>query len=313
MIPVPKADGFGLRSGKAKNISLRTGIYSILILDEELEGIPRRESLTRMIPIEANRVGDHFQRWVNSCLREALTNAIYPCSVRESNNKMMRLTIFWRLVIGYLIIFILVMIVGIYAIIQLKRFNTVTQYILNVDNRILEYEKNLVDLTLSQHRFLKKYIITGDRGLYNQFFSTKEAFSRNLDMALAVSDTPFHRNTLAKIKEYHDLYQSLVGKENDLIQSKRIYSKKEYESEKERLVDGILEELELLEIRVQQDAHQRMKEQGEAGDSARTMAVILASLALGSIIITSFLITRSITAPLGLLRIKNPGDIRGGF
>ncbi|MBI4763494.1 MAG: HAMP domain-containing histidine kinase [Deltaproteobacteria bacterium] len=226
---------------------------------------------------------------------------------------MMRLTIFWRLVVGYLIIFILVMIVGIYAIIQLKRFNTVTQYILNVDNRILEYEKNLVDLTLSQHRFMKKYIISGDRGLYNQFFSTKEAFSRNLDMVLAVSDTRFHREPLTKIKEYHDLYQSLVGKETGLIQAKRIYSKKEYESEKERLVDGILKELDLLEVRVRQDAHQRMKEQGEAGDSARTMAVILASLALGSIIVISFLITRSITAPLGLLRLKTREIAEGVF
>jgi two-component system, NtrC family, sensor histidine kinase GlrK len=226
---------------------------------------------------------------------------------------MKRLTIFWRLIIGYLIIFILVMIVGVYAIIQLKQFNTVTQYILNVDNRILEYEKNLLDLTLSQHRFLKKYLITRDQGLYNQFFSAKEAFSRNLDMAFAVSDTPFHRDTLTKIKEYYDLYQSLVGKETEYIQSRGNYSNKDYETEKERLVDGILKELELLDIRVQQDAHQRMKEQGAAGDSARNMAVILASLALGSVIIISFLITRSITTPLGLLRLKTREISEGVF
>jgi two-component system, NtrC family, sensor histidine kinase GlrK len=226
---------------------------------------------------------------------------------------MKRLTIFWRLIIGYLIIFILVMIVGVYAIIQLKQFNTVTQYILNVDNRILEYEKNLLDLTLSQHRFLKKYIITKDQGLYNQFFSAKEAFSRNLDMAFTVSDTRFHRETLTKIKEYYDLYQSLVGKETEYIQSKGNYSPKKYEKERERLVDGILKELELLEIRVQQDAHQRMKEQGESGNSARNMAVILASLALGSVIIISFLITRSITTPLGLLRLKTREISEGVF
>lgn len=226
---------------------------------------------------------------------------------------MMRLTIFWRLIIGYLIIFILVMMVGVYAIIQLRQFNTVTQYILNVDNRILEYEKKLLDLTLSQHRFLKKYIITRDQNLYNQFFSAKEAFSRNLDMAFAVSDTPVHQDILIKIRGYQNRYQSLVRKENDLIQSREIYSKKEYEKEKERLIDGILKELELLEIRVQQDAHQRMKEQGEAGDSARYIAVILASLALGSVVIISFLITRSITRPLGLLRLKTREISEGIF
>ena len=226
---------------------------------------------------------------------------------------MMRLTIFWRLIIGYLIIFILVMMVGVYAIIKLRQFNTVTQYILNVDNRILEYEKKLVDLTLSQHRFLKKYIITRDQSLYNQFFSAKEEFSRDLDMAFAVSDTRFLQDILTRIKEYQNRYQYLVRKENDHIQSREYYSKREYEKEKDRLIDGILKELELLGIRVQQDAHQRMKEQGEAGDSARNMAVILASLALGSVVIISFLITRSITTPLGLLRLKTREISEGVF
>jgi hypothetical protein len=70
----------------------------------------------------------------------------------------------------------LVMMVGIYAIIQLKRFNTVTQHFLKVDNRHLEYDKKLEDLILSQHRFLKKYMITKDQRFYDQFLSTKEAF-----------------------------------------------------------------------------------------------------------------------------------------
>ncbi len=131
-------------------------------------------------------------------------------------------------------------------------------------------------------------------------------------MAFAVSDTRIHRDILTKIKKYHDRYQSLVGKQNDSF-SRQSISKKEYETEKERLVDGILIELELLEIRVQQDSHQRMKEQGEAGDSARNMAVILASLALGSVIIISFLITRSITIPLGLLRLKTREISEGVF
>ncbi len=217
------------------------------------------------------------------------------------------------MIFGFLIIFILVMMVGVYAIIQLRQFNNVTKYILNVDNRILEYEKKLVDLTLSQHRFLKKYLITRDQNLYNQFFSAKEAFSRNLDMAFAVSDTPINRDILSQIKDYHTRYQSLVGKENDRIQSRKNYSKKVYETERERLVDGILKDLELLEIRVQQDAHQRMKNQGEAGDSARNMAVILASLALGSVLIISFLITRSITNPLGVLRLKTREISEGVF
>lgn len=231
--------------------------------------------------------------------------------LKPTSRYTMRLNIFWRLIIGYLIIFILVMMVGVYAITQLRRFNTVTQYILNVDNRILEYDKKMADLTLSQHRFLKKYLITKDQSLYNQFISAKEEFSKNLDMAWAVSDPPLHWVLLKKIRDSHNRYKSLAERDNKHIQFKRDYPK--IDDEKESLVDEILSDLGILEKQVQQDAHQRMKEQGEAGDSARDIAVILSSLALGSVIITSLLITRSITKPLNLLRLKTREISEGVF
>ncbi len=226
---------------------------------------------------------------------------------------LMRLTIFWRLIIGYLIIFILVMMVGVYAFIQLRRFNTVTQYILNVDNRLLEYDKKLVDLTLSQHRFLKKHIITKDQNLYTQFLSEKEAFNNDLKMALIISGTSIRREVLKRVQDSHNQYYSLAEKENGYIRSKRNYLKKGYDKEKEKLVDGILKDLELLEIKVQQEVYQRMKEQGEAGDSARNVAVILASIAMVSVIAISFFITRSITNPLAQLRLKTREISEGIF
>lgn len=225
----------------------------------------------------------------------------------------MRLTIFWRLITGYLIIFLLVMMVGVYAIIQLRRFSTVTQYILNVDNRLLEYDKNLVDLTLSQHRFLEKYIITKDQSLYLQFVSAKEAFNKDLDSALIVSDTSFKRDVVKRIRDYQNRYQMLAENEEEFIRSKKIYFQQWYKREKENLVDGILKDLEMLEIQVQQDAYQRMREQGEAGDSARDVALFLASIALASVVVISFLITRSITTPLNRLRLKTREISEGIF
>ena len=225
----------------------------------------------------------------------------------------MRLTIFWRLMIGYLIIFLLVMMVGVYAIIQLKRLNTATQHFLNVDNRHLEYDKKLEDLILSQHRFLKKYIITKDQSFYAQFLPTKEVFYKDLNQALAISDIPGRKNVFLKVRDYYDRYQSLAEEENELIRSRRYHSAKRYDSEKEKLVDGILNELDILKGQVQQDVYRWMKEQGEAGDSARNVAVILASLALGSVVVISFLITGGITGPLNQLRVKTREISEGIF
>ncbi len=225
----------------------------------------------------------------------------------------MRLTIFWRLMIGYLIIFLLVMMVGVYAIIQFKKFNAGTQYILNVNNLILEYDQKLADLTLSQHRFFKKYVIAKDQNLYNLFLSANEGFSTDLDSALVISDTPFKKDVIKRVQDYHTRYLVLAEEEHEFIQSKQNYLVKWYDSEKEKLVDNILSELEKLKGQVQRDTYRRMKEQGEAGDSARDVAVILASVALSSVIVISFLITRSITNPLHLLRIKTREISEGIF
>ncbi|MEW6184485.1 MAG: HAMP domain-containing sensor histidine kinase [Thermodesulfobacteriota bacterium] len=225
----------------------------------------------------------------------------------------MGLSIFWRLILGYLIIFILVMMVGVFAFLQVRQFHTVTQYVINVDNRILEYEKKLEESLLSQHRFLKKSIISKDLGLYAQFISSKEVFLRDLGFILNVADTPSHVDLLKKIREAHGRYLILAEEESGYILSRKKYPKKHYEEEKERLIDEILNDFEQLDIRVRQDAQLRMQELGEKGDAARDIALILASVALGTVIVISFLITRGITKPLNLLRIKTREISEGIF
>jgi two-component system sensor histidine kinase GlrK len=205
------------------------------------------------------------------------------------------------------------MMVGVYAILQVRQFHSVTQYVINVDNRILEYEKKLEESLLSQHRFLKKYFITKDLGLYAQFITSKEVFVRDLVFILNVADSPPHVDLLKKIKDAHGRYLILAEEENGYILSKKKYPKKDYEEQKERLIDDILNDLEKLNSRVRQDAQSRMQELGEKGDAARDIAVILASVALGTVIIISFLITRGITRPLNLLRFKTREISEGIF
>ena len=165
----------------------------------------------------------------------------------------MRLTIFSRLVTGYLVIFILVMAVSVYAILKLHQFNAGARHILNIDNRILDYEKKLTDSILSQLRYERKYVITKDRALYDQFLSAKEGFNKYLAEALLIADTPPKKDVLGKIKTNYGRYQSLADEEVELIRKNQPYPKKWYEQEKEKVADGILKELENLVIYSRQD------------------------------------------------------------
>src|SRR5919198_4869343 len=78
----------------------------------------------------------------------------------------MRLSLFSRLVLGYLVVFALVMTVSIYAVGELRRIEKITRSILDRDNRVLDYEKRLSDSFLSQIRYERKYTIAKDPSLY---------------------------------------------------------------------------------------------------------------------------------------------------
>ena len=68
----------------------------------------------------------------------------------------MKLTIFARLIYGYLVIFLLILAVSVYMIYQLAQFENITHSILEVDHRMEDLGKKLTDSLLSQMRFEKK-------------------------------------------------------------------------------------------------------------------------------------------------------------
>jgi len=225
----------------------------------------------------------------------------------------MKLSIFSRMMIGYLAIFILVLAVSTYTILKIQQFNKVTRYILAVDGRTLEYEKKMADSILSQSRFERKFVLTRDQALYDQFLSGAEDFLKMTEKLVALADTPFKMERLDLLKKQFEEYQSLVGGEVKLIRTNRDYSRKRFEHEKGKRVDAILKELEKLEIHSQQDIAQRIEVLGEAGSSARQMVIGMSIVAVALVLVTSFFITRAINRPLKILVNKTRVISNGVF
>lgn len=225
----------------------------------------------------------------------------------------MKLTIFPRLMIVYFTIFFLVMLVSVYAIFKLHQLNKGTRHILRVENRILDYDEKLTDSILSQLRYAKKYLITKDIVLYNQFLSVKENFNKFLADVTLIADTPEKKDSLIKIGAYYKRFESLVEKEIELVRSNQPYPKRWYEQELEQATDRILEELKSLETSSRRDIQTRMEKLGDAGASARKLAITMSAIAILLVIGTSYFITHSITKPLTLLTDKTKEISEGIF
>ena len=225
----------------------------------------------------------------------------------------MKLSIFSRLVIGYLAIFILAMTVSIYAISQLRHLEEVTRSILYVDNRLIEYEKQLTDVLLSMMRYEKKFIINKDDGLYKQFLLAREDFNRHLNDIMAIADTDVVRDLLNKIDQLHKRYQLLFDEEVSHLRSGEEYNDKKYKQEKEYIVDGIMEELMKIRFDTQLTTYRKVNKLSEADVNASNAAIVIGivSLIFGAII--SIVITINITKPLSVIKNKTREIARGEF
>ncbi len=225
----------------------------------------------------------------------------------------MRLTIFSRLMIGYFAIFSLVIFVSAYAILRLHQLNTGTHHILNIDNRILDYQEKLADSILSQLRYEKKYVLTKDVLLYEQFLSAKRDFVKLLSELLLIVDTPEKKDSLSKVRTHYQRFQSLTEKEIEYVRGNQRVSKRSSEQEMEKASDGILEELKKLELYARSDIQKRMKMLTESSASSRKLAITISAIAIVSLIVASFFITRSITRPLTILMEKTKEISKGVF
>lgn len=224
----------------------------------------------------------------------------------------MRLSLFSRLTLGYLTIFLLVTAVSTYAIYQLRRFDALTRSILGVDNSVLELEKVLSDLLYSQSRFEQNFVIAKKEADFDQFLRLREDFNGQLSRALALADTAA-QHLLSQIQRDYQSYQELVGEEAQLLRAKKVYSQAEYKQAKDKFMDAILASLEEIKSNQQEATRAKLQQLAQTVDQALQVSIMMTSACLLAIVLLSLLITRSITRPVALLEGKTREIAEGRF
>ncbi len=224
----------------------------------------------------------------------------------------MRLSLFSRLSIGYLAIFLIVAVASSYAIVQLDFFRGLTQSILTVDNRLLDYQKSLGELLLAQSRAEQKFFITRDDSWLAQYIHLKIDFEAQLGAAAALKN-PVAAPILGKVQRDYLVYQDLVNSETQFAQAGKPYRQGKFKQEKDALVDTMLDALERLRLNQQQSTYAKVSDLAVAAEHAREASVSITMACLVVIVLMSFLITKSITRPIGLLKNRTREIAKGNF
>jgi two-component system sensor histidine kinase GlrK len=225
----------------------------------------------------------------------------------------MKLTIFSRLFIGYLLVFTLVVGITAYAIFKMSQMNEVTQSILSVDNRLIDSAIKVSDIVYSQVRYEKKFIISKDESYYKGFLQLESDFDQNLGEMMLLADLPQTKSILNNIKDSYEHYRSLAHEEFESLKTGEAPSSWKSGREKEKAVNSIIEEFGKLETFTRQNTTDKVKRLKEIGLEWRKMAIVMTVAFLIISLVVSLLMNRSITRPLSLLEKKTKQIGRGNF
>lgn len=216
----------------------------------------------------------------------------------------MRLSIFARLVISYLVLFSMLAGISLYFIYHLSRLNQVTRSIILNDTTIFEYSNQLSDALLSESRYDRKFVVLKDEELYGNFLQANNEFTQILNEALIKTTSEEIKNSFYTIAAQHQNFRRLVNEEREFIGIAKEYPSEWYAEEKKQVSDDIIEELKKIRQTSEKDVFAKIVNLSESGDKARNVAIMISVFALSTGLIIAFIITRSIKKPLDLMRAK---------
>ncbi|MBN2538871.1 MAG: hypothetical protein JXB09_02340 [Deltaproteobacteria bacterium] len=222
----------------------------------------------------------------------------------------MKLTIFSRLIIIYIIIFSAVAAINLFAIYQFGRLNRITNSILKIDNRIIDIQKMLTDSLFSQMRYGEKGILTKDPALFDQFHVARDTFDKNFKEAVKLGDDQT-KGLLKKAERYYKQYQFLFLEEIEYIKTNQTYNQKRYKERKEDNLGKLIDVLRQLKEYTQESTYSKIRILNKAVDDSRSASLVMIGAIFILGVIIPVIVTISIIKPLSLMK-KKTHEIAGG-
>ena len=111
----------------------------------------------------------------------------------------MKVTIFKRLVISYLVIILLIIFLGVYTTLRLNRLNQIINYIISVDTATVKVVGELTDTIFTQVGYEEKYLISKDQDFYQRFWEIGDYVKKNIKKLEEISDTVEKKNLIKPI------------------------------------------------------------------------------------------------------------------
>ncbi len=225
----------------------------------------------------------------------------------------MKFTIFKRLTLGYTVIMVLVVFLGVYTVLKLNRLNDLNQEINRVDGAVIRLSEDLLDTLFSQTGFEKKFLVSKDEDFYREFWNIDRLVRHNLMQLGSLMIGLEKKRLFLETEALYNQYGSLFEREAGLIGRKEDTSGSEIQDQRDALIRGLNGNFRNIIRDARSDRNRKLLESSRISDKVRQVTAITAGLTILIGLIISFLNTRNINRSIVLLRESTKKIARGKF
>lgn len=222
---------------------------------------------------------------------------------KRIKNLWLNLSIYQKMIIGYMLIVFMVVAVSIYTITILFKLNTISSSILSRDIALIDINKRMINSLLSQDRSKENYLLLGDEIFLNAFQDKKREMIKDLASLEKLADTQNERGEIEFFKKLYFDYTN-VNKDTDINAQK---------TKNSRQMDDMIKTLEGINLYREGVINKKTENFKEIGGNAARLSLIISMIAFIFGITFAFFVTISISRPIERLKQETTNIAKGDF
>ncbi|HHP7234272.1 MAG TPA: ATP-binding protein [Desulfobacterales bacterium] len=225
---------------------------------------------------------------------------------------MAKFTLLKRLTLGYVVILILVIMLGVYVAVMMNQLNRLIRGTAS-DGITLSRVENLRATLFSQAGFEKKYFISKDEDFRKQFWEIRDRFEGELAEIEGRFENERERKLFSEAIQLYDNYVTLFTREAERIASGETAPSRRYSEASEATLDGITQKMNAIIDLIHTARENKIQTSNRYGVRVWNMTVFTALLTVIVGTLISFFNTRKINRSILMLRNHSREIAKGNY